>query len=331
MSFSLSNLSSTPHTRLPLKEIWSDSEAVEKYGELGLQGQFFKAAIRNIKSSPFSSIVTFATISLSLLLVGLLLSIFLNLEAAALNTRSSFSARVFFSDSSADTQIEKISNQIKSWEEVEKVRVISKSEALEEFKESLGDESDLIAGLEGRNPLPASIDVKLKEDLASVAVFERLKEKFGKNENVEKIDYNQGLLERINQLISSYKQLGYGLILFVLVVVCFLVSNTIILSVYARKDEIEIMRLVGASTSYVRAPYMLEGLIFGAVGSVFSLIILFAILTWSGSLLGRFNLFEALSFEIQYPSLFYVFILFLTGILIGFVGSSIAVRRFDEF
>ena len=259
------------------------------------------------------------------------MTIFVNIEDAASSARSSLSARVYFVDSASNETISKIAAEISAWDEAEEVTLISKEEALAEFKESLGDESSLMEGLGDRNPLPASINIKLKEDKASTAVFERLKLEYSEKAEVEKVDYNRGVVDRLNQALSSFKSMGFFLMLIVLVIVGFVVSNTIVLSVYARKDEIEIMRLVGASTSYVRAPYIIEGLLFGALGSILSLILLSIAVSWGGSALSELSLLQAASIELSFLSAAYVFLLLVIGIFIGFFGSFMAVRRFDEF
>ncbi|MEZ4753266.1 MAG: permease-like cell division protein FtsX [Bdellovibrionota bacterium] len=336
MSFQLGNTETQQATRLPLEEIWGGGDSktgdqIVLYTPTGQVRQFFQAAVRNVIASPLSSVVTLATIALSLFLVGLLLIIFVNVESAASSARSTLAVRIYFEDSASENYMREIASELSKQGEVEDVTIISKKDALAEFKDSLGDEASLLEGLDEINPLPASVDVKIKPEFSSTSVFENIKSKFSKRPDIEKVDYNRGVVSRLNQAIDSFKTVSFILILLVLAVIAFVVSNTIILSVYARKDEIEIMRLVGGSSSYVRAPYLIEGLIFGFLGSLLGLFLILVVYLWSAAFLSELSILQAASVDLQFLPFLQILLLVIMGLLVGLFGSFVAVRRFDEF
>lgn len=177
---------------------------------------------------------------------------------------------IFLSDEATDEQIEIITSRIEEQEGVYSVIFQSKDEALEKMKEDWGDEAYLLEGLE-TNPLPNSIVVKLK----AIEYADKIAEKVKGLEGIEEIQYNQDIIEKL-VLVANYVKTGGMLIVSILIFVSiFIISNTIKLTVTARRREISIMKYVGATNGYIKGPFIIEGVLFGLIGAMLSVVIVY--------------------------------------------------------
>ena len=225
--------------------------------------QGFQGMWRN-KGMGLASITSIAAV---LIILGLVFIMILSLNNIVVDTKDKFDEiQIFLEDSADDEQIERIKSSIENQEGVSSVMFQSKDEALEKMKEDWGDEAYLLDGLE-TNPLPNTIIVKLKDIEYANNIAKKIKDL----EGIEEIQYNQDIIEKL-VLVANYVKTGGMLIVSILIFVSvFIISNTIKLTVTARKREINIMKYVGATNGYIKGPFVIEGVLFGLIGALLSL------------------------------------------------------------
>lgn len=283
---------------------------------------FFAEAFKSMQRNILMNIASIVTIGLSLFVVGIFMFGTITLNNLIGSFEKQVEIEVFLKDEASPQQVQQLQETILSWEEVETVRYISKEEALERFKQRYKDQPELIENLPG-NPLPASFIIRLKDPQQVETVASR----FDGNEIVDSVEYGKKYVERLFQAVSVIRYSGavfIGLLSFVSVVLIYL---TIRLSIYARRQEISIMRLVGASNWFIRLPFVIEGVIQGVAG---------AIIAAAGVYIVKVTIFESLRQQILWLPLKFEMPLFwqityglmLGGIALGALGSALAMRRF---
>ncbi len=229
--------------------------------------QGFQGMWRN-KGMGLASVTSITAV---LIILGLVFIMILSLNNIVMDTKDKFDEiEIFLSDEATDEQIEIITSRIEEQEGVYSVIFQSKDEALEKMKEDWGDEAYLLEGLE-TNPLPNSIVVKLK----AIEYADKIAEKVKGLEGIEEIQYNQDIIEKL-VLVANYVKTGGMLIVSILIFVSiFIISNTIKLTVTARRREISIMKYVGATNGYIKGPFIIEGVLFGLIGAMLSVVIVY--------------------------------------------------------
>jgi len=291
---------------------------------------FMREAIENMRKNFAMSSAAISTTALSLFLVGIFLLMFFVWSSFAVETLSKLEVEVFLKDSAAPKQVQNFQNKILSWNEVKTIKYVSKEEALDIFKEKLKDNPGILQAMTG-NPLPSSIRIFLKDPHQTKTVVNKINNYTGLNELVEdpKVDIKYGA-DYIEKLFSVIKMIGW-MGLSAAALLCFasiiLVSNTIRLNIFARRKEVAIMRLVGASKWFVRWPFLFEGMFQGLIGSLVAIGLVYFVKVWALRKVVETIPFLNLSIN---EALFLRLILgmVLGGVLIGATGSVIALRRF---
>lgn len=228
--------------------------------------QGFKGLWRN-KGMGLASVTSITAV---LVILGIFLILILSLNNIVMDTREKFDeVQVFLEDEITVSQIETIENKVMESDKVISVVFKSKDEALEEMKKSWGDEGYLLNGLE-TNPLPHTLIIKLKDIEYADSVAKSIEDL----EGIEEIQYNQDIIEKLVLFSNYIRNGGLVVISILLLVSVFIISNTIKLTVTARKTEINIMKYVGATNGYIRGPFIIEGLLFGLIGAMVSILII---------------------------------------------------------
>lgn len=296
---------------------------------------FIREALNSFRKNWVMSVAAVATVFLSLCLVGIF-SLFAFLGGMLIKGQESkVEIEVFLKDNAPPDQVQGLQNRINSWPEVTRAEYISKAQALKKLKGWLKDSPEILESLSG-NPLPASIRIRLKNprEVENVAV------KVTKQPNIDEvvgdlkkdIKYGQQYVPKLFAVTRVLRWIG---IIFV-AVLCFaslvLIVNTIRLAIFARREEIAIMRLVGASNWFISFPFVLEGILQGIIGAILATITLYAVKTF----LFKFKTIQFLNWvgvEFNYSALlnqYYLLLagLIISGIVIGALGSIIALRRY---
>lgn len=292
----------------------------------------FRTFFRHIKES-FKSIgrngwMTFASVSavtVTLLLVGVFVVMMMNLNHIASNIESDVEVRVHIDRTANQAQKDTLENQLDSMAHVQSVTYSPKEDELNNLIENMGENGDAFKLFEQDNPLNDVFIVKTDNPDQVIGVAEKA-EKLAAVENVQ---YGKGYVEKLFNVLNTSRNVGAVLVVALLFTAMFLISNTIKITIFARRREIEIMRLVGATNGFIRWPFFLEGLWLGIMGSIIPIAV---IATGYKYLSG----FITPAIDIQYVDLLpyqpFVWqisgLLILFGALIGIWGSLMSVRKF---
>lgn len=227
-------------------------------------------AVTNLRQSWLISSITIGIISICLFLVGGYLLITYNLQGVFEAWKDQVLITVYLRDGFPEDDILLLQDRLSSLPEVHAVTYTSKEKALEEFGAMLGEDRFLIEGLD-RNPLPASLQMTPKEPYRNLEGVRTILAAIGDDPLVQDIQYGQDWLDRLDKLfyLLDFGALVLGLTLSLAAV--FIISNTIKITVMARRDELEIMRFVGATEGFIRLPFLVEGVIQGMAGALISL------------------------------------------------------------
>lgn len=215
-------------------------------------------------------IASVSSITAVLVILGLVLIMILSINNVVMETKSKFDEiQIFLEEDITEEQLNRIEASAKNNEGVLSVMYQSKDQALKIFKEEWEDEAYLLEGLEADNPLPDSFIVQLKDIKYADSMVDKVKEL----EGVEEIKYYKDIIDKL--ILSANYIRGGGLVIIgiLIFVSVFIISNTIKITVTARKNEINIMKYVGATNGYIRGPFIIEGVLFGLIGAVLSILI----------------------------------------------------------
>ena len=287
----------------------------------------FKQGIRSIFKNKWYSLASVATIGACLFLFGVLFAIVINIQSIVKNAEEGVSVTVFFDEGLEDARIKEIGNLINAREEVvsEKTKFVSAEEAWEGFREEyLGEYADGFT----ENPLANSANYEIY--LNDISKQDSLVEYLQSLEGVRRVNYSQVTASTLTGFNAMLTYVSSAIILILLAVSLFLISNTVTIGISVRKEEISIMKYIGATDFFVRAPFVFEGIIIGAVGAGIPLLIIYAIYNNVLNLLT--TKFPALTGFLNFVSVGEVFrflipVSLALGVGIGFFGSFTTVRK----
>ena len=285
-------------------------------------GRHFRESFKSIGRNGWMTFASVSAVTVTLLLVGVFFILLMNMNEIASNVENDVEIRVHLDATSTEQDMATVENQIKDIKGVAKVTFSSKEKELENLVDTLGDAYSLY---EQDNPLRNVYVVKTKtpEDVSPVA------EKIQKINYVETVKYGKEYVDRLFKFVDISRNIGLALIIGLLFTAMFLISNTIKITITARRREIEIMRLVGATNSFIRWPFFLEGLWLGVLGAIIPIVLIgTTYYNLVGYLGPRINVkhVELIPFN---PFIFQVSaVLLLIGGLIGVWGSLMSVRKF---
>lgn len=209
---------------------------------------YFREAFQSVLRNSWLSVASIGVVAVSLLILGGSLLLVLNANNIAANLESSVEISVFLKDETSSEEIEELENKIKDQPEVAEVKFVSKAEALEEMKENFGDNEDILAGLEEKNPLPDTFRIKT----VVVEQVEPLARQLESFDQVDQVRYGQGVVEKLLALSKWVRTAGMVTMFLLGIAAVFLIATTIRLSVFARRKEIGIMKMLGATNWFVR-------------------------------------------------------------------------------
>jgi len=281
----------------------------------------------NINKNRVVHFIGLGTMVVSLLIFGTFLLVFVNINTWIEGWGHSLTMSVYLQDGIKEKNREKIASHIRSLPGAEIKRFISKEQALKDLKNVLGSEAGLLKSL-SENPLPASFEVIFKyvTDLRSDPQI--IKKGFESIDGVEEVQYSEEWLKRFEGLMNMIKLVGFIIGGLLFIGILFIVINTIKLTIYSRKEEVEILKLVGATDWFVKTPFLLEGVIQGVLSGILTILTLFSIYLFLCTKKMHFLGLGVLEFIfIPYD---YTLSILLISIALGLGGSFIAVRRFFE-
>ena len=284
---------------------------------------FIKETYKSIRRNGFMSFASISTVAVSLLVLGMFLMIFLNTNNLAQYLENQVQISVYMQDSATDKELTSVKDKLTKMPGVVKVTQVNKQQALERFKKRLGDQEQLLNSLGKENPFPNSFELQVdKPDRIKV-----LTPQIGQLPKVETAKFGQEVVEHLFQLTKILRLGGIVLVVFLAMATLFIISNTIRLTVFARRKEVIIMKYVGATDWFIRWPFLLEGMTLGFFGAVVAFVLINSIYA---SLLDRIHATLAfLPLLPTSPLLLYVDLFLLAaGTGIGALGSYISLRKF---
>jgi cell division transport system permease protein len=288
---------------------------------------YFKHAWSNILANRLIHLISIGTIGISLLLFASFLVLFLNINSWIMDWGQSVSMSVYLKDGIDEKTKEKIESLLKNLPGVELKGFTSKEKAFRDLAQGLGAHSGLLDGLKS-NPLPASFELLLRDVNIHEINPRKMKDEIEKIKGVDEVQYSREVLERLEGLMYVLKVAGFIIGGFLCLAVLFITTNTIKLTIYSRREEIEIFKLVGATDWFVKIPFLIEGAIQGLLGGLVSLIVLFGLYAVFFSKKVHIIGLPVLNVAFLPPA--HVVSMLLLGLVLGLVGSFIAIGRFFE-
>jgi cell division transport system permease protein len=287
---------------------------------------FFNEAFTNLWSNRFNNFISVAIISFSLFTLGLFLLTAENLGQLIGHWTSNIKVNVFIDDTISPSDEAKLESLIKVSPFVAKYEFISKEEALKRFRSFYPAIGDLTEDLQG-NPFPRSYEITVREEFQNQASVQQFVDQLRAEDFVQDVEYDQEWINRVQFMIRFIRSIGFifgGILLFT---ATFSISNVIKLMVLSRKDEIEIMKLVGATNGFIKGPFLTEGLLHGFIGGSFAVLILYTTYVFIAAKVDSLNTPFFVSEYIHFLSPWMIALVIGGGMIVGFLGSLFSLSK----
>lgn len=288
--------------------IWHVS-SVDKYNKRGLAGSY---------------VSTIIGISLVLFMIGLVLGGFLGLENIQRQAKENLQADVFFKPGINDADIKQIEQELKTWDEFSSVTYVSQEQAMREFA-GLDKQSEILEILDGENPIPTNISYKPKEQFATSEGMKGLREKLieAYPDQIDSVNYQEESVRSVNLGFRQFVLLFAAVAFLLILIAVALINNTIRLALYSKRFSIKTMQLVGATSSFIRKPFLIQAVGMGMLSGIIGMALL------TGLFYALNNVLD--SIEIQYDLLSFVFLfgaLVGIGIVITTISTWFALNKY---
>ncbi len=279
----------------------------------------FKEGVSGFKRARLSSVITIFTMTISLLLLGLFAIIYRNTNSIIQSFRDKVEMEVFVAAEADTAQTTKIRSALLDVPGIVSAAYISKDEAARIFKKEFGEDINAVLDF---NPLPASFKLRLANDYKNTDSAKTVYSALTKIDGVDDVVYRKTLLEILDRRVKVFIGASAAIGLTLLIAAIFLVSNTIRLTIYAKRKMITTMKLVGATRGFIRMPFLIEGMLHGFFGGILS-----AGMIWSIIYLAKKFVSAELSDFFAVEAYFYAAMIAF-GMVLGLLGSGWSVKRF---
>lgn len=286
-------------------------------------GRHIRDAFKSLFRNGLMTFGSVSAVSMILLIVGVFVSLLFNVNKIGSDIENDVNVRVYIDLAANQEKTDQLEAKIKELADVESVTFRSKDEELEDVTKSFAEEFSLFKN--DGNPLRNAFDVKAKEPQKTSAVAKAIEGM----DYVARVRYGEARADNLFRIIATARNIGAVIIVGLLALAMFLISNTIRSTIYSRRTEIEIMRLVGATKAYIRWPFFLEGGMIGLLGSIIPIGLVWSIYLWIYK--GGSDFFSGSSFSLLDPNPFLIYVslaMAAIGITIGAFGSILSMRRF---
>jgi cell division transport system permease protein len=233
-------------------------------------GFYFREALLSFRRSTLMSMATILSITTILIIVGVFLLISINSSLFLKNIESQLEIIVYLEDNISQAEINNLKSNIASIDGIKEVKFVSKEEAYQRLLKDLGEQKDILSAIE-KNPLPASLEIQVKDP----KVIEQIANRIAEFKKVEEVEYGRELAEKLLNFTYVFRRAGMLVLALLVFASILIISNIIKITVYARRNEIEIMSLSGATSWFIKWPFIIEGFLQGFISSLFSIIILY--------------------------------------------------------
>jgi len=294
--------------------------------KLSLIGLVFRQVRSSLRHLCWTHLLTSVTVALTLFVFGAFMMLQVNLEQLLSAWGDQIQITAYLGRDVAPAERGALLKRIESLPEVQRVHYTSQTQAWRDFQSALGAQSGLIEGLP-HDILPASVELSIKSGYRDSSTIEQLAQRLRTEKEIATVEYPQQWVERLGLIVLAVEWAKWivGGVLFL--ATFFIVGNAVKLAIYARRDEVEIMQLVGASQGLIQAPFVLEGMLQGVAGAAASLAALWGVYAVMGE---QTELFTALILPIghlRFLDLERSMLLLATGWLLGAAGSIFSLRR----
>lgn len=284
----------------------------------------FKGTLRN----GWMSFAAISAVTITLLLVGIFALVMFNVNEISENVENDVEIQVFVTRTAEEANVEKLGENLEQIPGVASVTFSSKEDELENFRNQLGEDANAYGTVEKDNPLHDRYIVKAADPLNTETVADAVQSL----ENVDKVTYGQDYIDKMFAFFNGIRIGGLVLIVGLTLMAMFLISNTIKMTIFSRRREIEIMRLVGAKNSFIRWPFFIEGLLLGVLGALIPIaVIYFGYDVAYGALQPSLDQLNSDIFKLIDPSVLTTqvsLVLLALGAFIGIWGSTTSLGRF---
>ena len=277
----------------------------------------------SLKRNSWMSFASIGTVAVSLFVLGMFLILVVNMNRMVASLESQVEISVYIKDEVSDSGIHALEERITQMQGVESVKYVDRETAMKRFRERLGDQQFLLDSLGETNPLPNSFEVRIiRPDMVRTAA-----EAIAEMPGVETAKYGQDVVEHLFDITRLVRLFGLALMFVLAMATLFIISNTIRLTVFARRKEIAIMKYVGATDWFIRWPFLLEGIVLGCLGGIVAAIVLRgAYRVIAAKIYDTLAFFPLLP---ENPFLHYVTAaILICGMFVGALGSTISLKKF---
>ncbi|MDO7787938.1 permease-like cell division protein FtsX [Desulforamulus aquiferis] len=284
---------------------------------------FFRETFTSLVRNSWLSISSIGIVTVSLIILGCSLLLVVNADKLAQSVESSVEITAFLDENVGKVDRDEIEAKVKKLPDIEIVQFVSKEEALEDMKDNLGDRADILETLEKSNPLPDAFRIKTTRAEVVPQIAKQLEEMKG----IEQVRYGQGVVEKLLSVTEWIRIASAASLLLLTLAAVFLIATTIRMSVFARRREIGIMKILGATNWFVRFPFMLEGIVLGLTGGLLAVLVVD---------IGYISLVKKLQLSLPFIQpvveprmvLGILGVMVGLGVLIGAMGSWFSLRKF---
>ena len=233
-------------------------------------GFYFREALLSFRRSALMSMATILSITTILIIVGVFLLISINSSLFLKNLESQLEIVVYLEDNISKAELNNLKSNITSIDGIKEVKFVSKEEAYQHLLKNLGEQKDILSAIE-KNPLPASFEIQVKDP----NVIEQIANRIAEFKKVEEVEYGREIAEKLLNFTYIFRRAGMLVLTLLVFASILIISNIIKITVYARRNEIEIMSLAGATSWFIKWPFIIEGFLQGFISAIFSIIILY--------------------------------------------------------
>ena len=288
-------------------------------------GYLTREGFRNVFKNKKSTVASIVIMCMSMLIFGMFFTIGENIDHIMTNVEEAQGMQVFIKDGTSSERVKQIGEEIKEIDGVNKTKYVSKEDALNQVKEQWKDKSDLLSGYE--SVFPESYVVTLTD----LSLNEQVQSKIMQITDIDEITSNNQTISTLMSLANGVRIVTGVLLLILVIISIFIISNTIKLTVHARRKEISIMKYVGATNHFIRGPFLVEGIVIGVIAALISLLVVGLVYNIVSGNLMQTDIVKTigislLSFSDMFTMIIVVYLIL--GIGVGVIGSSISMRKY---
>lgn len=288
---------------------------------------FVERAFINIRQNLLVTLLTIGTITLAFLILSLSLLIYVNLERVTESWSDRVQVTAYFDKDLSSGDLATLKSKIRALAGTADIVYVSQEEALKKFYGRLKGQESLLEGVSA-DILPSSLEIHLKKDSRDSKSITLYVDQLKKIPMITEVQYGEEWVKRFSHFMDLVRFAGILVAGFIVLAVVFIVANTIKLTIYARKDELELMGLVGATRLFIKVPFLIEGVVQGIVGAALAILVLSGVylaFLHNADFFFNFNTMEA---GLLFLPVSYLVFLLLGGAVLGFLGSLFSLKRF---